>query len=78
MQVAGGSRSTLGAGLLGSAGPQTSCCLPEPQCPPLQCGDAMEMLGQVHAQPLPQASVPLQGFSRTIVLSSQGSEAGKT
>lgn len=38
----------------------------------------MEMLGQVHAQPLPQASVPLQGFSRTIVLSSQGSEAGKT
>lgn len=67
-----------GGGLLGSAGPQTSCCLPEPQCPPLQRGDVVETLGWVHAQPLPRASVPLQGFSRTIMLSSQGSEAGKT
>lgn len=46
-------------------------------CPPLQ-RDAVEMLGWVHAQPLPRASVPLQVVSRTIVLSSQGSEAGKT
>lgn len=78
MWVAGGSRNTPGAGLLGSAGPQTSCCLPEPQSPPLQHGDVVEMLGWVHAQPLPRASVPLQGFSRTVILSSQGSEAGKT
>lgn len=38
----------------------------------------MEVLGWVHAQPQPPASVPLQGFSRTVILSSQGSEAGKT